>query len=172
VRGSDIPVRTDGLQLDEPRGFQRLFWMLQRCAWIGFGAVIAVALLGLTGAGGPFARHLVSMPEGSLDVPTITRRAAPETMTLTIDAPGEPPGPERRIDISDAFSEAFQVTGIQPRPRSVVALPDGERWLFRAAGDLPIRVRVHVQPRALGRVRFDIALNGGAALSVAVVVLP
>jgi hypothetical protein len=167
VRISDIPVRPDGLQLDEPKRLQRRFRRSQRIPWLAFGAVIVAALLGLTGAGGPLSRAVVPLPGGSIELPTVLRRAAAETITVTIDGPGR----ERLVDLSDSFGKTFESSAIQPEPRSIVALPNGERWRFAIEEDLPIRVRIHGQSQAAGLIRFEIALDGGPGRRLSVLVL-
>lgn len=53
------PVREDGLQLQEERRIQRVFWTVQRVSWFLFGVVCLVALLGFTGSGGVFQKQTV-----------------------------------------------------------------------------------------------------------------
>lgn len=63
------PVRDDGLQLEEHRKFQESFWRVERIAWIGFGCILLLAILGMTGSSGYFARQALAFEGGLVEIP-------------------------------------------------------------------------------------------------------
>jgi hypothetical protein len=162
------PVRADGLQLDEPRAFQRRFWTAQRWSWAVFALLIALALAGGTGGGGLLSRQVIETAEGAVEAPRIARRGAADTLRLTLR--GE--GPTRTVTVSETFGQAFEMTGFHPLPSRVEALPGGERWSFAAEDAAPARVTVRLRPSAIGPVRFGLALGDGPTHDLAVFVLP
>jgi hypothetical protein len=161
-------VRPDGLQLEEPRAFQTRFWAAQRWLWAVFALVILAAVSGLTGAGGPLSRQTIESAEGTVDAPRVSRRAAADSLFLTL--PGV--GPFRTATVSEAFVRAFEVASIEPQPVRAEAVAGGARWTFAADGAGDAEIAVHLRPHEIGRVRFGIALGDGPVRDVSLLVLP
>lgn len=110
------PVRADGLQLDENRGFQFGFWRLQRWSWLGFGLLVALAGLGLTGSGGPLSRQHIRIGEVEALLPRIARLDAVERAIFTI--PARPDGPGlRSLAFDNTLRRAFAIEEISPPPQ-------------------------------------------------------
>jgi hypothetical protein len=151
-----MPIRPDGLQLEEPREFQKRFWIAERIAWIIFALIIMLALLGFTGAGGPFSRTSVEIAGASLDYPRVSRWQTSDELRVTL-----PPGnEERRLTFAPAFYESFQVEGIEPQPESQISTAKGIEMTFAADADAPALIVIYVRPLHPGFPSFAVGLNG------------
>lgn len=163
----DIPVRLDGLQLDESRSWQNAIWTAQRVIWMGCACVILAALAGTTGRGGVLSEATVSAAGATATLPRITRRgaAAQASVTFLRDAH------DHRLFLPDAFIARFQVDSITPRPVAELAMQGGTLMIFAADGRGPHRATLHLRATvsAIGRVAL---LADDAALSSSLVILP
>lgn len=162
------PVRSDGLQLDEHRSFQERLWSVERGAWVGFGAVVVAALLGVTGSGGYFSRTAVSLDGARIEYPRFTRWEAADSFKISFEA-GEA---ERSLTLSPAFAEIFQIEDVQPEPVAMQARPDGERLVFSLVADAPAVVHIHVRAQRPGLANFNATVDGGARRNITSIVLP
>lgn len=150
------PIRPDGLQLEEPRAFQKRFWIAERVAWIIFALIIVLALLGFTGAGGPFSRASVEVAGASLDYPRVSRWQTSDELRVTL-----PPGTEeRRVSFAQAFYDSFQIEGIEPPPESQKSTAEGVEMTFAADADADASIVIYVRPLHPGFPSFTVGLNG------------
>ncbi|WP_318932674.1 hypothetical protein [Sinorhizobium medicae] len=106
------PVRDDGLQIEEHRTFQESFWRAERVSWVIFGLMLIAALLGITGSGGLLERQIITVADGSVDVPRFSRWEASDVLQATLAGGGA----ERRLTLSPEFFRTFQVEDIDPPP--------------------------------------------------------
>lgn len=160
----------NGLELNEDRAFQEKFWIAERVAWIAMVAVLALALLGLTGRGGPLATATVSTPQGEVTYPRVTRWEADDSLTFKL-APG---GAEATVDLSSTFGQLFEIVDIQPAPHESRSTANGQRLLFKLgdpSGTREVVIHVRAAKPSLGR-QFDVRINGGEPVSLRAVVLP
>ena len=161
-------IREDGLQLEEHRRFQERFWTVERWVWVGFGAIIILALLGLTGSGGPLARTSASLEGASIDYPRFTRWEAPDEILVEF----EPGGAERRLTLSSDFAETFQLESVQPQPDRSETSADGEIMIFRVEPQSAAQVTLHVRAQNPGMADFRAAIDEGAPVSVSTFIFP
>lgn len=158
------------LQIHEDRVFQERMWTAERVAWIGFASVLLIALLGLTGQGGPLQRATASSGAGQIDYPRVTRWATSDEIVLTLPAA---PGADRAVvETDDHFARIFRIEDIQPAPAESLALPDGQRLVFALGEGGWGQVSLHVRAMkpSLGvpvGVRID-----GEPMTITPVVLP
>lgn len=167
TRPDDIPIRPDGLQLDEKRGFQDRFWSAQRIIWLAYVALLMAALAGLTGRGGPLAMQTGTAAEGSVELPRITRRGATDEVVVDFATAA----PEHRLVLDRDFLAHFELDAVTPRPAGETALPDGTLLLFAASGPPPHRATLHVRVRNVGLARPVLELDG-ARLTFRTLILP
>lgn len=160
-------VRPDGLQLDEHRNRQERYWRVQRVAWWSFGAVILLAALGLTGAGGPFQTRTVTFASATVDMPRVTRWDGSDRMTITFRDPALRP----EIRITQPFFKRFSIERIQPEPVEARLLPDAQALAFAAGGDPPHHVTIDLRADHFGWTAFDITI-GGERRRVSLIALP
>lgn len=169
TRKEDVTLRDDGLQLDEPRRFQERYWTAERWAWAGFALLVAAALAGLTGGGGPLSRAEARLAAGTLDYPQIARWQGADDVTVRF-APA--PAGERSLTLSAAFGESLALESVHPEPARVEAGPEGHRLVFRVVAGAPARAVLRVRPSEPGLVRFRAALDGAPGVAVSMLVLP
>lgn len=168
TRKDDVPLRDDGLQLEEPRRFQERYWTAERWAWAGFALLVLSALAGLTGGGGPLSRGEAELGAGSLDYPRIARWQAVDELTVRFAAGGA----ERSLTLSPRFAESFALESALPEPLRVEAGPDGKRLVFRLVEGAPGQAVLQVRPSSPGIVGFAAAIDGQRPVPLSTVVLP
>ncbi len=88
ISPSDIPVRPDGLQINEHRGFQLRFWRAERIAWGAFALIALAALLGLFGESGPLNGRMLRFDSAEVTLPRILRAGSARDTLLTFRTPG------------------------------------------------------------------------------------
>jgi hypothetical protein len=159
-------LRPDGLQLDEPLAFQRGTWRLQRLAWILFLLLIAAALLGLTGGGGPLSRQHVELDGATIDLPLISRWQMSDD--LIIEFSGDAP---RAVTFGNALARGFTVESIYPQPARQSVSDRGTMLKFDGADSGTHSVRIALRPSGPGLVTFDLS-SGKATASRSILVLP
>lgn len=165
---SPPPLRKDGLQLDESPEFQERFWAVERVAWAGYALVVALALAGLTGAGGPLAKGEATSGEVAVDYPRVTRVSLAETLTVRFPAEG----PTRRLTLAEPFPERFDIETIRPEPERSYVGAEGLTYEFAVEGAAAAPVRLTVRAQTAGRARYRILLNDADPLELTTFVLP
>jgi hypothetical protein len=161
------PIRSDGLQLEEPRTFQRFFWRLERIAWCVFAFIVLLALLGLTGAGGPFSRATARFSAGSLEYPRIGRWLTPDELRIHPDASGEP----ILVVLDSDFVESYELQSAVPGPARQWLQPGGVAMEFPAETGARTPIILGIRPRAPGFPTFAVELNG-ERIGLAAAILP
>ena len=156
------------LELEDHRRFHFGFWRVQRAAWLLFGLIVTVALLGLTGGGGPLSHQRTALPGGEIDHPRVGRRSAADEMRIRL----EPGGRERELLLSAGFADHFQIEDIQPVPSRDVAATEGHRLIFETEEGQPAAIVLHVRAQRPGIADYTAALDGGAPQPMRSVVLP
>lgn len=159
-----------GLELNEDRRFQEKMWTLERIAWVVMALVLLVALVGLTGRGGPLSTATVSTPQGEVTYPRIARWEANDSLILKL-----PPGaPEATVDIGKGFGELFEIIDIQPQPTESSSTGEGHRMTFKLdepPGSHEVTIHLRAAAPSFGK-SFEVRLNGGSPMTLTPVVLP
>jgi hypothetical protein len=161
------PVRDDGLQLEEHRTFQKRFWIAERCAWALFVSVLVLAVLGLTGSGGPFATRAASLATGHVRHPAVARWTATDEMTVTFAESAA----RHRLSLQGAFFDYFQIERVQPEPRAATAVEGGTVMEFASDRSQQAMVTLHLRVLRPGLARYSVGLDG-TAIDVSTVILP
>ncbi|MDX0982726.1 hypothetical protein GOL22_11220 [Sinorhizobium medicae] len=162
------PVRDDGLQIEEHRTFQESFWRAERVSWVIFGLTLIAALLGVTGSGGMLERQIITVADGSVDVPRFSRWGASDVLQATLAGGGS----ERRLTLSPEFFRTFQVEDIDPPPIAAEGGADGLVYRFRAASAQPLVLTLHLRAQYPGIVSFRASVNDGPAQALRTIVWP
>lgn len=160
-------IRPDGLQLDEHRDRQRRYWRIQRIAWWGFAAVMALAVLGLTGSGGVFHSQTIRFADAVAEVPRVSRWQGSDSLTVTFNAAA----PRHDLRISQPFFDRFSVEAVQPDPEETVVASGAQTLAFAARGPGPHRVAIDLRARHFGWTRFEMTI-AGETRPVSLLVLP
>ena len=164
------PVAPRDLQIDEDRVFQERMWTAERIAWVGFVLILAVALLGLTGQGGPLQRVTLRSDAAQIDYPRVTRWETSDEIVLTLS--GAPGAAEAVIETDQTFAQVFEIEDIQPAPAESLALPHGQRLVFALGegGSGQVTLHVRAMKPSLGRaIGFQV---DGEPMTITPVVLP
>ncbi|MCA1368535.1 hypothetical protein I6F15_14145 [Bradyrhizobium sp. BRP14] len=162
------PVRDDGLQLEEHREFQESFWRVERIAWIGFGCILLLAVLGMTGSSGYFARQALAFEGGLVEVPRFSRWQASDTLHVSLAA-GDG---DKRLALTSAFFQTFQVEDIEPPPLFTEGEGDGTVYHFKSPTPQPLALTFHVRSQRPGSVVYKVSVNGEPMRSVRTIVWP
>ncbi|OYU20003.1 MAG: hypothetical protein CFE34_01985, partial [Rhodobacteraceae bacterium PARR1] len=111
ARNDEIPVRLDGLQLDERPRLQSVIWIVQRMVWVLCLMAVILALAGGTGQGGRLAVQTVQGATGTFDAPRVTRRFASDLIALRFASET----PAHTLTLPADFLTWFEVETITPR---------------------------------------------------------
>nr|WP_210162203.1 hypothetical protein [Rhizobium leguminosarum] len=141
ARAPAKPALPEGVQDHGP--FQRRFWAAQRIAWLVFALILLACLLGLLGRGGPFSRHRIALPAGTLELPAISRWNAPDEMRVTL-APS--PG-DQTLFVDARFLEVFSIEGVDPPQKATVQRNGRIGYVFAADPSAPAKIvfRLHTE---------------------------
>jgi hypothetical protein len=144
----------------EDMRLQRATWRFERYGWIGLCAVIVLAVLGLFG-NGPLSSATATTSNGQLQVEygRFERNGAATDMRLHVAAPS---AQRPEIRIGNAFLDAFTIEAVTPQPAEQRSGPDGVEMAFEAEDSGPVHVYFSLRPEAVGLVKSEIALAGGA----------
>lgn len=162
------PIRRNGLQIAENRTFQDRFWRAQRIAWAGFALILLLALLGVTGSGGPYSRLKIAFEDGSVEIPRFSRWQASDHLSALL-----PPGDgNRRLTIGSEFLRTFQVEDIEPQPLFAEVGGDATVYHFRSNTERPFMAMMHFRSHSPGIVTYSVSVNGKPAQTVRTIVWP
>ncbi len=162
----DVPIRPDGLQLDEHRRFQNGFWAAQRVAWGVFLLVALITATGISGRGGTLAQGHATVGKAEVTWPRFTRRGVPETLTILLPATAD----SAEITLGDDLQRLFQIEAITPRP----AMESGGaplRLAFFPDRGAPLVLRLSIRSQQAGLARYAIG-NGADSTNLTTLVLP
>jgi hypothetical protein len=162
-----IPVRLDGLQLDESRRLQRVIWAGQRILWFFCACLVVAALTGATGRGGYLSEREVSAAAASAILPRIARRGAVARIEVTFLRGA----PDHRLLLPHDLLARFEVEAVTPRPVAEMATAEGTLLFIAASGPAPHRVTLHLRAvrAAWGTVQVT---ADGAVLRSGLTILP
>jgi hypothetical protein len=152
----------------EDRLFQERFWRIERIAWVGFALLIVAAVLGVFGGGGPFSSATTMFGASRIEYPTMARWEAGEEVAIRL-AGGSG---ERRLVLASTFAEAFRVDDLRPPPERVDAVPLGHAYIFTAATDAPLEIRIAVTPRRPGYADYAIGIGNAPSLRLSTFIWP
>lgn len=150
------PVRPDGLQLEERRQRQRRYWQIQRIAWWGFGVVMLVAVLGLTGSGGIFHKQTIEFAAASVEIPRVSRWEGSDSFSVTFRNPGD----SHELIITQPFFDRFTIERIQPEPDQTLLQPGAQSMTFPARDAPPHQVEFGIRAMRFGWTSFDMTIAG------------
>jgi hypothetical protein len=162
-------VRTDGLQLAEHRSFQERFWKIERFAWLTFGLIVVVALLGFTGSGGMLASRNIDTQTGHVTMPRVTRWLTADDFTVRLSPSTEE---SRSIFLGEDFIKRFAIDGIQPQPESVTLASDGVRFRFTTEPGQTGPVIFQIRAQHIGLMTSSIATDDGETIKFQLLTLP
>lgn len=161
------PIRADGLQMQEYRDRQRRYWRIQRMGWWGFGAIMLLAILGLTGSGGVFQTQTLRFADATVEVPRVSRWEGTDGVSIVF-AKSEA---RHEVRIGQPFFDRFSIRRIQPEPDRNLLIPGAQSLAFTAEGPGPHQVRMDLRALHFGWTAFDITI-GNETRRASLIVLP
>ena len=154
----NIPVRPDGLQVDERKTLQARIWLFQRVSWLVMLILVALAVAGFTGDGGWVAERTVTADQAIVTGPRFLRRSSTARMSVTFVG-------ERtlhRLALGADFVGQFDIEATSPPPQTTRLSDDRQVMAFAADGAGPQVVTLLIRARAFGRADFVIDVDGTA----------
>ena len=161
------PIREGGLQIEEQRAFQRLFWKVERCAWAAFMVLLLLVLAGLTGAGGYLSRATAVLATGDVEYPSISRWESSDELKAAFATAASP----HRFTLGAVFFEYFEVEAVHPQAERALATRGGTTWEFAAEPGVPLEITIYVRALRPGFPHYSVALDS-TATDVSTVILP
>lgn len=162
------PIRPDGLQIAEAPAFQNAFWKVERVAWVGFALIIILAVLGLTGSGGPLSETTTRIGTAQVTYTQVMRWQTGGQIEIAVpDIPAE----TLTVAFDNRHSRHFMIDAISPEPEQVVLAAD--RHVYRVT-TLPGKAGVivfDVTARAPGMAQFELTV-GDESRPLTVWILP
>lgn len=164
--------RVGDLEVDQDLVFERRVWVFQRVGWAVMTAAVLAALLGLLGPG-PASSARAGTPDGTL-ASEYSRfvRASAETRLSVSFGRGAVQGEEVRLWIDRRYLEQASIERVTPEPASVEVGGDRLVYVFSAAAGESGQVTFSLTPRAFGRWRARIGVEGGPTLAFGQFVFP
>ena len=163
------------IELEDPKQqrFQYWEWIAERIGWGLFAGIVLAGLLGLLGPG-MLSHRVVSSSDGRLTVDyySIQRNEAPAELLIGFEHPGADQD-RVRLAISRALTDSVSIDSITPEPDTVEMQPDRLVYTFLASGPAQRRkIVLRFENHQMGKLRYDIALEGGPSVSLSHFVCP
>lgn len=157
--------------IDEDFPFQRRQWVAERIGWLVMVALLACAVAGVFGGGGPLARTAASGADGGrVQYARFARHSSPTSLDINV-----PPSNERqvRVRISGDYLSAVHLQTITPPPTST-SVGDRQHILVfdRAYKSSGTTIRFELEPKAVGVNHGWVAIDGGSPISFSQFVYP
>ena len=120
--------RGRSLEIDEDMNFQRREWTVERWFWLLLCLILACAVLGVFG-GGPLSWTSVADSAGTMRVEydRMQRVSAPGRINVSISAAAIS-SDGIALEVNSDFTDAMEITAIQPQPFHSVAIAGGIRF--------------------------------------------
>lgn len=146
--------------------FQRRMWVVERICW---GVLAAIALLGLTGL---FGTGWLSRGKAAGDDLSIEYERFERSTRLSGFAFHFPPGAnERTLHLNRVFQKNYEISRIQPEPKSSQAGPDGFSLTFALPPEGGT-VMLWAHARGYGVSRIEARADNGPPLPFSIMVYP
>lgn len=164
---------TKSLALDEDLRFQRRQWQLERGAWVAIAGLIAYALAGGFGGGGPLSTTEAVSADGSARVhyERFARQLTPSNVEITVRQP--PDGRPAQIHLSGEYLSSVAVKSTVPPPDTSSAAENGYLFAFkRLPGAGEIKIELQLEPQKIGSAEGWLTVNNGERLAIKQFVFP
>jgi len=161
------------LELDEDLSFQRRQWRLERVAWWSMAGLVAYALAGGFGGGGPLSSTDVVSADGSvrLHYERFARQLTPNSVEITVHQP--PDGRPAHIYLSGEYFSSVAVKSTVPQPDTSTAAENGYVFAFkRLPGVIETKIDLQLEPQKIGSAEGWLTVNNGERLAIKQFVFP
>lgn len=157
------------LEVNDDPSFQRRFWIAQRISWLVFVAILGVAMLGLTGMGGPLSRAQAEAPAANVDYPRIARWQTNEQIRIHL-APSSLS--EAELVLSPDFLTYFELRHTTPMPSRAATTAAGVALGFDRAPNEEAELVLHVRPKKTSWMKRHPLTIDESAATLAILVMP
>ena len=151
--------RHERLELNQDLKVTRATWKVERLGWIGLGAALAAALLGLLGPG-PLSE--ASTGPGAILVRYQRFAHFEAEAELDVEVRPTAPGAEMGIWLSSEYLRDMEIRGVTPPPARTRVERDRAVYFYEVAGDGPLTIRFDIVYRKIGRLKGTAGILGGA----------
>ena len=170
-----MPEQPQSIDLDDSKHqrIQHWEWIAERVGWVLIASILVAGGLGLIGPG-IFSHRQAMSSDGRLRIEyhRIQRNEAPCELLIQFERPSADQD-AIRLAISRAFTDATTIESLVPEPDAVEMQADRLVYTFLISG--PARdgkVVLRYQNHRIGSLRYDMALDAGANLSLSHFVCP
>jgi hypothetical protein len=148
---------------DEHLQFQRREWLVQRIGWAFIAGLLVLALAGLFGNGPLSHARAASKEGGSIEYERYVRSGSLTKLVMTPAAKAARGA--SKIEITAKYLQGFRVEQVTPEPSAV--LMHGDRFIYEFAATVPdASITFNLEPESLGRHTAEVAIDGGAPLTI------
>ncbi|NLE21841.1 MAG: hypothetical protein GX624_03525 [Actinobacteria bacterium] len=158
------------LETSEDLSFERRWRRLERAAQVVGVALVVLAILGFSGAGGPLSRATTGDAGFRVDYPRVMRQQTPEYLVVELRR-ATPPAAE--VSFAGGLLRDAQILSVQPEPDSVSSGGSGTTYRFAVSAPRSLRVVLRFEHRSWGADDLVVRAGpGGAPVRATVLVLP
>ena len=148
------------LETREETAFQRRQWLAERAGWAAMATLLCLFALGVFGSG-PIGVSVAGGGPLRLEYDRFLRH---ETQTELRFLVAPVAGGDRfAILLSRAYLDRVRLESVDPQPERVEVGATATRFVFAAAGDTPLPVRLSVRPSSPGQMSGQARLEGASA---------
>ncbi len=161
------------LALHEDFRFQRRQWQVERVGWVAIAGLIAYALAGGLGGGGPLSSTDAVTADGSARVhyQRFARQLTPNSVEVTVRQP--PDGRPAHLHLSGDYLGSVTVKSTVPQPDTITAAEDGYVFAFkRLPGVIETKIDLQLEPQKIGSAEGWLTVNNGERLAIKQFVFP
>lgn len=159
--------------MDEDLRFQRRQWRWERVAWLAMAGLVAYALAGGFGGGGPLSDTEATSPDSSVRIryERFARQLTPNTLEITVRQPSD--GRPAQLHLSGDYLRTMTVKSAVPEPDESAAAENGYRFSFkRLPGAVETKIQLELEPQKVGSVEGSLTVNNGERLAIKQFVFP
>jgi hypothetical protein len=167
------PKRVGSIEISEDMDFQRKSWRVQRIGWVIMLGIAIASLFGAFGDGPLSSAEKGDASSGfRISYERFPRHNATEVIDFEVD--GVAIGADTmRIWIDRQWLSGKEIRSMSPEPAESAL--EGTRIIYAFTGNRAAsgrHVRMHLEPRKMGRVRGEAGLVGGRSFTFGQFVYP
>ena len=158
--------------LRDDERFQKVFWIVERIAWVAMALISLAALAGLF-AHGILSDKIVRLPNGALNVEYdhFQRMTVQSRFVIHIQ-PQPTEGQDIRLRLNPVFQQAYDIQSLQPQPARSSASAEGLDLFFHPPDQGELVVVIWATPQRFGHIELRAQTNNGGALDFPVFIYP
>ena len=166
-----VPKVDNEIAVGEDLKFQRRWWIFERSAWVVFGLIILLDVLGLFGRG-YLANAERRTPDGAVDLKyeRVERASTPSIMTFKFGPEAVRDG-QIRLFVSEDVVKTLGAQRVSPQPEKSIVGNGGITYTFPASDSNAV-VEIMLEPSFPGVHWFEVGIPGLSTIRERVVVVP